>query len=81
MKLGKFEIEFHHNKNECKTTCIVQNRFNGLVSTGEVTCGKNDNFEKKIGRKISLTRAIETLPRENRILIWEDYKHVTNFYD
>ena len=79
MKLGKFNIEFHHNMKECTTTCIVQNQFNGLYNVRKVSCKHGDPFNKLIGRRLSLTKAIETLPRENRISIWEDYKKIAAY--
>lgn len=32
-----------------------------------------DHFDKRVGRKISLGRALQSLPRETRRLIWTEY--------
>ncbi len=46
-----------------------------LVSSGEASCSFRDKFSKEVGRKVSLTRAIESLnlPKQERRIIWETY--------
>lgn len=44
-----------------------------VVFTGTALLHPKDNFNKAIGRKISLTRAIEDLPKTVRTQIWEKY--------
>lgn len=40
---------------------------------GEAYCSTMDTFNKEIGRKVSLARAVQPLPREERRAIWEAY--------
>jgi hypothetical protein len=40
----------------------------------------NDQFNKAVGRKIALKRALESLPRERRTLIWEAYGRFTGAF-
>ena len=48
-----------------------------LISTGVATCSPLDQFQKEVGRKVSLTRALqETAPSLNkdfRAAIWKTY--------
>lgn len=45
------------------------------IDVGVAGCSLNDNFSKDIGRKLSLKRAIEKLPKKDRTVIWESYRH------
>lgn len=74
MKLGMYHVEFHHNLKEQKTLCIIQNSKKRLLRVSEAHCSKKDCFNKAIGRKVSLTRAIVTLSKENRTRVWDDFK-------
>lgn len=40
---------------------------------GVAACHEHDQFSKVTGRKISLGRALQSLPRETRRLIWTEY--------
>ena len=52
---------------------------NKIIVEGYALCSEKDNFCKAIGRKISLTRAIETAKKNGEInkdiskRIWEEY--------
>jgi hypothetical protein len=54
------------------TECKVFSN-NMLIGFGITYCSKNDNFNRKIGRKISLTRAISKLDKSTRKEIWDNY--------
>jgi len=45
---------------------------------GAAFCSWADNFSRNIGRKISLSRAMQTaeLPKKERTLIWEAYRNM-----
>jgi len=67
-----FILRFHHyyvqskhlNKNgefeqkPVATMAIIRDRNENLISEGIAKCSKHDLFEKEIGRKISLLRAV-----------------------
>ncbi len=40
---------------------------------GTAVCSINDIFNREIGRKIALTRALKNLNREERTIIWKTY--------
>lgn len=40
---------------------------------GQVTCSKQDHFEKEAGRKGALAKAMKPIDREVRAQIWEGY--------
>lgn len=44
-----------------------------VVAAGATQCGRKDAFCREIGRRISLTRAIEGMEREVRRVFWEAY--------
>ena len=45
-----------------------------MFSVGITGCSWEDNFSKDIGRKVSLSRAIHSLPKKDRTMIWEAYR-------
>ena len=53
-------------------TCIIKCGPAGY--SGIAKCGKSDNFNKAIGRKIAFTRALKNIPRAERKELWEAYK-------
>lgn len=74
-KLGKYTIDFDHYDNLI-SVCKVHNG-DKTISTGKAHKAKNDNFNKSLGRKIALTRAIKMLPKDERTEIWNDYRNMT----
>lgn len=44
-----------------------------LEYLGQAYCSVKDEYNKEKGRKISLTKAVENLPKETRKIIWEGY--------
>lgn len=54
------------------TVCTVKVEGEEDLS-GEALCSAQDVFNKEVGRKISLSRAIQGFPRETRKQIWEAY--------
>ena len=76
MKLGNLQVSFSHINNET-TVCTVAT--SKRISTGIATKGTNDLFDKNIGRKLSLSRAIKhmDLIKDHRVEVWNDYKTQT----
>ena len=44
------------------------------LDIGLAGCSWEDNFSRDTGRKVSLKRAIATLPKKDRTMIWEAYR-------
>lgn len=68
------------NKN-IKTRCIIKQN-DEILETGECMCGKNDNFNKESGRKLSLSRALKSLypnQKEKRTEFWNVYNNLGRF--
>jgi len=76
MKLGNLQVSFTHINNET-TVCTVATV--GRISTGIATKGTNDLFDKNVGRKLSLSRALKhmKLTKDQRAKIWDDYRFQT----
>jgi hypothetical protein len=84
-----FILRFHHyyvptehlNKNgefekkPVATMAIIRDRNENLISEGTAKCSKHDLFEKEIGRRISLLRAVDSpnLGKEDRREILSTY--------
>jgi len=76
MKLGNVQVSFSHINNET-TVCTVATM--QRISTGIATKGPKDLFDKNVGRKLSLSRALKhmDLSKSQREKIWNDYKNQT----
>jgi len=59
--------------------CVLSNTRRKTAGIGMTRCSINDNFSYETGRKISLSRAMQRaeLPKEERTLIWEAYRNMT----
>lgn len=63
------------------TTCHIYDNLEAykehkaVVAEGEAYCSPDDNFSRKLGRKISFSRALEALQltREERFKWWQEY--------
>lgn len=83
MKLGNYEVRWTHYKNKQgklnRTQCSVTK---DDVIQGVGSCKKyvDDNWDRKIGRKKSMERALQTslLTKDERAAIWTDYWSVGN---
>ena len=78
MKLGNYEVRFQHDVEGGKTNCtVLQPCKNGLevVSIGASTVSVDDHYNRKLGRKLTLKRALQSsdLTKEERTSIWKDY--------
>ena len=68
-------IQFKHNTDEGVTICHLLNKHGLSVSQGAAYCHELDQFNRKIGRKLSLARALKAafLCKQNRAEIWAAY--------
>lgn len=87
MKLGDLHVKFEHRyydwankdgqqtKVPFATSAKVFDSKGNLLTMGEAHCGQKDLYNKEIGRKISLKRALNSLSlhKEMRTRIWKDY--------
>lgn len=55
------------------TTAKVYGPNDDLISIGHAMCVPHDNFSRRIGRKMALTRALENFDRPLRRAVWRDY--------
>ena len=73
----KFDVRFTHHLDSPVPHTEVQIANCEWDSTsyllGAGLCHPNDQFNKAIGRKVALARAISGLPRETRTQIWKAY--------
>jgi len=75
-----YRVNFRYERG--LTQCIVERVKAGgqfktardLELSGAASCDKRDNFCKETGRKIALARAVETMPRSERQIVWEGYR-------
>ena len=71
MKAGGFDLKFHHSV-PYYTDCVVW-RGELLIGEGHSYCSLMDNFDRKVGRKLALARAIAELDKDTRTEIWKEY--------
>lgn len=77
MKLGNYIIDFYHHQNipgyNGMTICTIN--INDKIVQDKSYCCHNDQFNKKVGRKIALTRTLNraNISKEERRDIWNDY--------
>lgn len=69
----KFSYVRDNNKAPVTTYCEVIDLLNEEIYVGTASCSKKDFPQKKVGRKVALSRALKTFDRETRKNIWEDY--------
>lgn len=80
MKLADYQVDFNYlssgttwvNIKRRIINCIVVSPI-GVYYTADAICHPDDSFNKETGRKIALTRAIKSLPKDERRKIWEAY--------
>lgn len=78
----QYAVHFSHYRIPvCETGCSIHEgrcKVKGCAELihpyrGLAICHENDQFNKAVGRKISLGRALQPLPRELRKQIWYAY--------
>jgi len=79
---GEVKVIFRHNNPDSPhfssatipgTDCIIMNKEDDTVSMGETELCNGDTYWKELGRKLSLTRAVEKLDRDERRKVWNAY--------
>jgi hypothetical protein len=81
MKLEKYKVNWIHNKKEGTTTCVIKKwetkvwESKDLVGVGVSLKHPNDSYNKAVGRKVSLGKAmwVAGFPKEKRKKIWSEY--------
>jgi len=53
------------------TLCVVEDENRTFV--GQAICNPKDQYNKSIGRKVSLTDAISGLDKQARTSVWKEY--------
>lgn len=59
------------------TYCYIVNG-SGMLCSGKACCKVGDNFCRRTGREIALTRAVSKLERPLRTQIWRQYWETTH---
>lgn len=81
-KVLGYEIVFKHYDDDAGriTECnmIEDEDYEKPVSVGYAWCCPEDQFNRNIGRKLSMSRTIKDLPVETRTAIWEAYFKARN---
>lgn len=69
----ELKISFYHDV-PYETQCFIHSG-EKLVATGYASCSDKDNFDRKVGRKLSMSRALlhAHLSKEERKFIWGEY--------
>ena len=65
-------IDFQVDPEQRATVCIVITK-TGNKFVGVAKCHPQDNFYAYIGRKVSLTKAIEPMNKYSRKMVWDFY--------
>ena len=71
MKAGDYWVKWFHNVKEGATVCTLDKDEN-VAGTGLAELSVNDQYDRSIGRKVSLTRALTNadISRKERTEIW-----------
>ena len=77
MKLGDYYVDFYYDRDKDNkltgiTYCCISDG-TILIAVAAASCYYKDQFNKKLGRKIALTKGLASLSKENRAAIWKDY--------
>lgn len=87
-----YKISFQHNVRTKKkrmrftsitkpvsynTCCIIQDKDGKTISKGCSVVSPKDNYEKSVGRKLTLGRALRSagFSYEERQAVWEEYRN------
>lgn len=71
MKIGNFNISWKHMVEDGRTICSVY-QDDKLLNAGIANLSENDQYDRRIGRKVSLTRALKgtALSKAERTVVW-----------
>ena len=77
MKLSDYYVDFFYERDEDNkltgiTYCYLSDEIR-LITVAVASCYYKDQFNKKLGRKAALTKALAVLAKDERATIWKDY--------
>ena len=76
-KDGELKVKFHHQTvgDNRGTDCRIHNDDYSIDVVGHALCHPNDNFDRRVGRKIALTHVLQlfTEDRDVRKMFWKEY--------
>ena len=55
------------------TICSIYAADGALVACDVAVCSPSDNFSRRAGRKLAFTRALSTIPRDQRSMFWTEF--------
>ena len=73
MILGEFKVQFMHDEKRGTRCTLRDNQTNEVYYEGWARLRPGDRFNKAIGRKIALSKALKDIPRYDRHEIWAEY--------
>lgn len=77
---NKYKVWFRYPKplrrRHRETECYIEDVEKTQRVCGRVKCDSRDVFQKPVGRKKALTKAIAFLPRPVRTAIWAEYRKI-----
>lgn len=81
--LDEYKVTFRHRQYHPSVWChgvtecfMYKNTTDKRVGWGIAICSRQDNFNKSIGRKIALARALKSFDKETRTRFWSKYHEV-----
>ena len=81
MKYSDYRISWVHNMDGARdfakgTKCIIKDKEGNTIGVGYAVLSEKDQFSRKIGRKVSLSRALKSsnLDKMYRKGIWDLYR-------
>ena len=75
----KYVVSWKHvqnpdNQQNGKTYCFIKDiSKSSVVAQGEAVCSKKEQYNRQRGRKVSMMRALQNLPKQNRLTFWTTY--------
>lgn len=66
-------VRWHHLRDQSNGTTVCEIEGYAKNLTGKSWCSSLDQYDKNVGRKKSLARAIKNLPVKMRMEFWKEY--------
>lgn len=73
LKKKEYKVNWHHDVDNQRTQCIVADAKGELIGAGVSKVGPKDQYCRNIGRKVSMTRALQVIAKEDRKTFWDAY--------
>lgn len=80
-QVDSYHIRFVHRVGIGVTLCLIYDNDKLPVQVGAAYCSKKDHYDRKVGRKVALARALKDTPREYRKKVWDAYFAVLGGHD